>query len=218
MKALIIGGGKVGFYLAKALLEDDNEVTLIERDKERCAAIANSLDAEVCFGDGTSARTMRQAGAEHADVVISVMGQDENNLVCCQMAKKRFNVRKVIAKVNNPRNAEVFTLLGIDKVISATDNIIQALEKETDFSPIKEAFHINSQATAMEITLPEDYALDGTMIAELKLPPSCNIACIDRGGDTIIPRGHTELHSGDIMLVITLGNQEKELKKILKLK
>lgn len=218
MKVVIVGGGKIGFYLAKMLLEQEHSVTLIEKDREHCRICANSLDAEVCCGDGTSGDTLRAAGTEHADAVIAVMGQDENNLVCCQMAKKLFGVKKTIAKVNNPKNAEALELLGVDNVISATDHIIHALEKEVDLNAIKELIHISDEAALLEILLPQDYVLDGISLSELRLPKNCNIACINRGGRTIIPRGHTTLKSGDIILVVTLDEEEKELRKALKLK
>ena len=157
MKTIIVGGGKVGFYLAKTLLEQNYSVTIIEQDKEQCRFCANNLDAEVSCGDGTSGDALRACGIAHADVVIAVMGQDENNLVCCQMAKKLFNVSKTIAKVNNPNNAEALKQLGVDIVISATDNIIQLLEHEVDLSSVKELIPLNGGASLLEITLPQNY-------------------------------------------------------------
>ncbi len=219
MKAIIVGGGKIGFYLAKTLLEHGYSITIIENDREQCRYCANSLEAEIVCGDGTSGDVLRSADAENSDAVIAVMGQDENNLVCCQMSKKLFGVKKTIAKVNNPKNSEAMKKLGIDIVISATDNIIRELEREVDISTIKELIHLGKdEASLLEITLPEDYALDGTALLDIKLPLDCNIACINRSGRAIIPRGQTTLKSGDILLVVTLGKEEKELRKALKIK
>ncbi|MGN0687298.1 MAG: potassium channel family protein [Oscillospiraceae bacterium] len=219
MRTIIVGGGKVGFYLAKALLSRGYSVTVIEQNKEQCHFCANHLDAEISCGDGTSGDTLGACGAKDADAVIAVMGQDENNLVCCQMAKKLFGVKKTIAKVNNPNNADALKQLGIDIVISATDNIIQLLEHEVDLSSIKELIPINDgEATLLEITLPPDYKLDGISLMELTLPSDCNIVCIKRGNKTIIPRGKTTLSSNDVMLVVALNNNVKELRKALKLK
>ena len=219
MKTIIVGGGKVGFYLAKALLEEGYSVTIIEQDKEQCRFCANSLDAEIICGDGTDDDILRACGGENADAVIAVMGQDENNLICCQLAKKLFGVKKAIAKVNNPKNAEALKLLGVDIVISATDNIIRSLEHEVDIKSIKQLLPLNNgEAALLEITLPQDYQLDGTPLMELKLPANCNIACINRSGSTIIPRGKTTLKSGDTLLVVALGEEEKELRQALKLK
>ncbi|MGN1423511.1 MAG: potassium channel family protein, partial [Oscillospiraceae bacterium] len=106
MKTIIVGGGKVGFYLAKTLLEHDYSITIIERSKEQSQFCANNLDAEVSCGNGTTVEALEACGADKADAVIAVMGQDESNLVCCQIAKSRFGVPKTIAKVNNPKNAD----------------------------------------------------------------------------------------------------------------
>lgn len=219
MKTIIVGGGKIGFYLAKALLERGYEVTIIENDKETSRYCANNLDAQVSCGDGTTVEVLEACGCSKADCVIAVMGKDERNLVCCQTAKQKFGVKKTIAKVNNPKNADALKALGIDIVISATDNIIQLLEHEVDLSAMKRLLELDgSDASLVEITLPENYALEGKPIAQLELPPDCNLACINRNGRAIIPRGGTMLLSGDIILCVMLNNREKELKKALKLK
>ncbi len=219
MKAIIVGGGKVGFYLAKVLLEQGYTITIIEQDKEQCRFCANSLDAEIICGDGTDDDILKLCDINNTDTIIAVMGQDENNLVCCQIAKNIFGIKKAIAKVNNPKNAEALKQLGVDIVISATDNIIRSLEHEVDIKSIKQLLPLNDgEAALLEITLPRDYQLDGTPLMELKLPTNCNIACINRGGHTIIPRGKTTLKSGDILFVVALGEEEKELRKALKLK
>ncbi|MGN1422479.1 MAG: potassium channel family protein, partial [Oscillospiraceae bacterium] len=130
-----------------------------------------------------------------------------------------FGVPKTIAKVNNPKNADALKSLGVDIVISATDNIIQLLEHEVDLSAMKRLIKLNSnEASLMEITVPKNYALEGITLHELELPPNCNLACINRGGKTIIPRGHTTICSGDIILVVMLNSEEKELRKALKIK
>lgn len=219
MKIIIVGGGKVGFYLAKTLQAEGHDATIIERDKERCGICANLLDVAVCSGDGTATDTLRAAGADEADVVVAVMGHDESNLVCCQTAKKIFGVKKTIAKVNNPNNVGALRSLGVDTAVSATDYIIQYLEREVDLSAIRELIPLNDgEASLLEITLPENYSLAGDTLMDIALPQTCNVVCINREGRTIIPRGQTKLHSGDILLVVTLGTGERELRKALKIK
>ncbi len=219
MKIIIVGGGRVGYYLAESLRRDGHETVVIERDREQSRVCANLLDVTVCCGDGTSQETLRAAGAADADVVAAVMGRDESNLVCCQTAKKIFGVKKTVAKVNDPKNVAALRALGVDTVVSATDHIIQCLEREVDISSVKELLELSGgTATLLEITLPEEYRLAGTTLMELALPVSCNIVCINRGGNTIIPRGQTKLHSGDILLVVALSSIEKELRRALKLK
>lgn len=219
MKAIIVGGGKVGFYLAKALLERGYSITIIEQDKDQSHYCANNLDAEVSCGNGTTVEALEASGAEKADSVIAVMGQDESNLVCCQIAKHRFGVAKTIAKVNNPKNADALKKLGVDIVISATDNIIQLLEHEVDLSAMKTLLRLEGEeASLMEITLPKNYALEGKALMQLSMPEGCNIASISRGGRTIIPRGNTMLISEDTLLVVMMNSAEKELRKTLKIK
>lgn len=219
MKIIIVGGGRVGYYLAESLRRAGHDTVIIEQDREQCRVCANLLDVTVCAGDGTSQETLRAAGADKADVVVAVMGRDENNLVCCQTAKKVFGVKKTVAKVNDPKNVSALKALGVDTVVSATDYIIQYLEREVDISAVKELIELNDgDASLLEITLPEEYKLAGTTLMELSLPVSCNIVCINRGGSTIIPRGQTKLHSGDVLLVVALSSIEKDLRRALKLK
>ncbi len=219
MKAIIVGGGKVGFYLAKTLLEHGYSITIIEQDKEQSQYCANNLDAEVSCGNGATVEALEACGADKADCVIAVMGKDESNLVCCQIAKQRFDVNKTIAKVNNPKNADALKELGVDIVISATENIIQLLEHEVDLSAMKKLLKLDGEeASLMEITIPKNYALEGKPLSELQLPSNCNLACISRSGKTIIPRGGTTLCSGDTVLVVMMNSQEKELRKALKIK
>ena len=219
MKAIIVGGGKVGFYLAKTLLEHDYDVAVIESDRERSRYCANNLDAEISCGNGTTAEALAACGAERADVVIAVTGRDESNLVCCETAKQRFGVKKTIAKVNNPKNADSLRRLGADIVVSATESIIGLLEREVDLSAMKRLLSLDSsQASLMEITLPDSYQLEGTPLSRLELPPDCNLACISRNGRTIIPRGQTTLCGGDVILAVVLDSMEKPLRKALKLK
>lgn len=219
MKAIIVGGGNIGFYLAKTLREREYFVTLIEKSREQSRYCANNLDAEVLCGNGTTVEALETCGADKADCVIAVTGKDESNLVCCQVAKNRFGVKKTIAKVNNPKNAEALKELGVDIVISATDNIIQLLDHEVDLSSMKEIMPLEgNEASIVEITLPEKYVFEGKALSQLEMPLSCNIACISRGGRTIIPRGGTMLLSGDVLLVVMMNNAEKELRKALKIK
>ncbi len=219
MKTIIVGGGKIGFYLVKTLSERGYTTTIIEQSKERSRYCANNLEAEVICGNGTTVEALEAAGVDKADSLIAVTGNDECNLVSCQIAKNKYGVKKTIAKVNNPKNADTLKALGVDIVISATDNIIQLLEHEVDLSAMKRLLQFNDDSTSlMEITLPEGYALEGKSIQQIAVPNTCNIACISRGDRTIIPRGGTLLLSGDILLVVMQNSAEKELRRVLKIK
>ncbi|MCO5228555.1 MAG: TrkA family potassium uptake protein [Thermomicrobiales bacterium] len=122
MYVIVVGAGKVGYYLAKTLLMEDHEVLLIERDVSKVEYYAERLGAVVIRGDGAEASVLEQAGAVRADVVVAVTGEDEDNLVVCQVAKNRFKVGRTIARVNNPKNEQLFRLLGVDVTVSQTNS------------------------------------------------------------------------------------------------
>lgn len=218
MKVTIIGGGKVGYYLIKTLLEHGHEPTIIEMDKRTCSCIADELDIPVICGDGTSLEVLEEANVADTDAILAVSGQDENNLVACQLGKKIFNVSKTVARVNNPKNAEVMVKLGIDNVISSTDRIAELLEREVDTSKIKQVVTLHHGIGAInEINLPQNYKYNGLKLVDLDLPDTINIISIERDKKLIIPRGFTELHSLDTLLVISTDIAKGKLKSIFKI-
>jgi trk system potassium uptake protein len=128
---VIIGGGKVGFYLARHLLERDYEVTLVEKDPTRAEWIEHQMGTVgVMVGDGDEMAFLATTGIERAGVVIACTGDDEDNLVACQLAKGKFGVPRTIARVNNPVNVNVFAALGIDVPVSATELLMRLIESE----------------------------------------------------------------------------------------
>jgi trk system potassium uptake protein TrkA len=219
MKVTVVGGGRVGYYLAKTLLEHDYEPTIIEIDKKVCSFIANELDIPIICGDATSLEILKEARVDQTEAIIAVSGQDEDNLVACQLAKKIFNVPKTVAKVNNPKNADIMKKLGIDNVISATNRIVDMLEREVDTSKIKEIISLNHGASSIdEIDLPDDYKYDGVSLVELKLPENINVISIERNDTLIIPRGSTKLMSNDKLLVLSNNIPINKIQSIFKVK
>src|SRR5947199_8700701 len=130
MYAIIAGGGKVGFFLARELIEHGHEVLIVENHTERAESIANELGNGVLRGNADEASTLAEAGAERADVVIAVTGDDEDNLVICQVAKRRFGTHRTVARINDPRNEAIFRMLGIDATVNATQVMLSVLEQE----------------------------------------------------------------------------------------
>lgn len=218
MKIVVIGGGKVGYYLVKTLIEHGHHPVLVEASKSTCRFLANDLDVPVIFGDGTSIDILELADVAHCDAFISVTGKDENNLISCQLAKKRFNVPKTLAKVNNPKNAAVMRQLGIDIVISSTDNIARLLEHEVDASSLRQLVSVNQgEASILEIVLPQNFKLSGKKLSELKLPNMIVIISVNRVGELIIPRGDTQLLSGDTVMFLAKNDGIHTIKRVLKL-
>ncbi len=130
MYVIVIGGGKVGYYLTKNLLERGYEVTLIEKDPRRAETLTSQLGEVVMVGDGDEMSFLSTTGMERADVVVAVTGDDEDNLVACQLAKRKFNVPKTVARVNSPSNVQIFKTLGVDVTLSATEVLLDLLERE----------------------------------------------------------------------------------------
>ena len=129
MRVIIVGGGKLGYFLTRNMIDMDYHVKLIEKDRIKCMKIANELDAEVVYGDGTKVEVLVNAGIAKADCFIVVTGKDQDNLVAAQLAKNKFKVKKVIARANNPRNLEALRALGVDNAVSSTEIITRLIEQ-----------------------------------------------------------------------------------------
>src|SRR4030081_784429 len=129
MYAIVIGGGKVGYFLSRDLLDRGDGVTLVEKDATRADWLESQLGSIVMRGDGDEMAFLKQTGIERADAVLAGTGDDEDNLVALQLAKKHFNVPLTIARVNNPANVEIFKALGVDQAVSATEVLLSALEQ-----------------------------------------------------------------------------------------
>lgn len=219
MNVLVVGGGKVGYYLALTLLEHGHQPTIIEKNRNCCKKLANELDIPIIYGDGTTIEALKSAKIEKMDSLISVSGRDEDNLIACQLAKKLFNVKKTVARVNNPKNAPAMRKLGIDNAVSATDNIARLIEREVDISAIKQIVSLNMGETSIsEITIPNNYKLDGITLSKLPLPQDSIIISIYRKGDTIIPRGNAQINSEDKILIMSKTTSLHKIQEILKIK
>ncbi len=218
MKVLIIGGGKVGYYLAQTLTEHDHEPTVIEPNKASCKKIADGLDIPIICGDGTSIDVLKSANVDMVDAVISVTGKDEDNLISCQLAKMMFNVPKTIARVNNPKNVQIMRQLGVDIAVSSTDNIARLIEREVDATMIRQLLSLNQgEATISEIIIPDPYKYNGHTLSELKMPIDTIIVSITRNNELIIPRGNTKILCGDSILILAKVKSLHEVKKYLDL-
>lgn len=217
MYVLIVGGGKVGYYLAKTLVnEGSNEVLLIERDPQKVATYADRFGSVVMQGNGDEAGTLEAAGAARADVVIAVTGHDEDNLIICQVAKLRFNVPRTIARINNPKNEDLFRRLGIDTTVSATNVILNLIEQ---LIPQRHFVHLmtlqHGELAIVEGTIPGDSPVTGHTLAEVPFPVGVVIAAILRGPELILPTGSTQLREGDEIVAVTKRDQEAALRDLL---
>lgn len=216
MYIIIVGGGKIGYYLAKTLLQGEHEILIIEKDKRRGDIIAADLGDIVLRGDGSDSIVMEEAGMARADLAVAVTGDDEDNLMICQMAKKKFGVKRTIARINNPKNERIFKLLGIDNTVSVTDLILAQIEREI---PAQSLVHLltlrEADVTFVEAKVPVNSPILGKPLRTLGIPADCVIPLIIRGGKGIVPYGETTLQEGDEVVAVTTISKEDVLEKIL---
>jgi trk system potassium uptake protein TrkA len=217
MYIIVVGGGKVGYYLTKALLQQGHEVLVIEKDPAKCMALRDELGANALEGDGCEAATMTEAGANRADNVIAVTGDDEDNLVACQVARHKFAVPRTIARINNPRNQPIFHKLGIDVTISSTDLILAQIQQAI---PAESLMHLltlrNVGVSFVELEIPPGSPAIGRQLRDLGIPDDCILPLVIRHGqEAIIPYGSTLLEAGDQVIAVSSEQSEEALRRIL---
>lgn len=214
MYIIIGGGGDVGYYLARNLLNRGHEVLLLEKQSSRQLLLSEELGTSVAKGDACEARTMEDAGARRAEVVIAVTGEDEDNLVICQMAKQRFNVKRTIARVNNPKHEELFKKLGIDITVSPTRSILALIESEISRPHFLLLMTLKKAGLEIvEMTIDPKSKIVGKRLAEVNLPRSSNLALIIRGTEPIFPDASTILMADDDVYALVNQDGEAELQR-----
>lgn len=216
MYTIVVGGGKVGYYLAKELVDEGHEVLIIEKDKAKCERIAEELGDIVLRGDGCEATTMEAAGFGRADMVIAVTGDDEDNLVSCQVAKVKFNVPRTVARLNNPKNENIFKKLGIDTTISATAAILAHIEQQLPTHAAIPLLTLSSGLEIVGVKVPPDSSVVGKRIKELLLPPqSMIVLLIDQEGSPRLPSTDTVIREEDEVVAVTLAENVETLRAII---
>jgi trk/ktr system potassium uptake protein len=214
--AIIAGGGKVGFFLARELIEQGHEILIVEQNPERAEFIANELGNVVLRGNADEASTLAEAGAERADAVIAVTGDDEDNLVLLQVAKRRFGTRRTIARINDPRNEDLFRLLGIDATVNATQVMLSVLEQEIPQANLVPLLRLrNTDIEVVEATITPDSRVRGSALRDVDMPPESTIAVVIRGGSAFFPNGTTVLEAGDDVVALTRSIHEPRLRSLL---
>lgn len=216
MYIMIGGGGQVGYYLTKGLLEQGHEVLLLEKDVRRFDQLKDELGTAVGRGDACEARVLDEYGCQRANLIIAVTGEDEDNLVICQVAKARFNVNSTIARVNNPRNEALFRQLGIDLIISPTQAILHMIEAQIPHHTLVPLMTLTRAGLGLvELTVPQDSAAAGQSIRSLALPNSINIVLLVRGEQNITPSGETVVEPEDRIFALVTRDGEQALREII---
>lgn len=216
MYIVVVGGGKIGYYLTKTLVSEGYELLLIERNSAKVGTFSERFGAVVMLGDGAEAATLQKAGVSRADVVIATTGEDEDNLVICQMAKKMFGVNHVIARVNNPKNEEIFKRLGIDTTVSVTNIILSYIEQSLPDRPLTHLLTLSHADLAIvEASVAASSPYVGQRMEDIQLPPDVAVSAILRGDELLIPKPDTRLQSGDEVIALTHRASEEQLREAL---
>lgn len=216
MYVIVMGGGRVGYYLTRALLENNIEVTIIERNKEIFELVSSQVDCPVIFGDGSSTAVLEKAGAARANVFVAVTNHDHDNLIACQLAKQQFGVPKTIARVKNPQNEAIMQQLGVDITVSSTSIITSVIQSELPSTRMRQILDLHTgQLEIMEYRLDQNSPVVGRFLREITFPAACNIVTIFRNREAVVPRGDTRFEAGDVILTLVKLPDEPVIRRLL---
>ena len=218
MYILIAGGGKIGANLARILLADGkHEVTLVEQRRDRFERLEQEFEHQVLLGDATEIYVLERAGiARPPDVVAALTGDDEDNLIISQLAREKYGVPKVIARVNDPRNQAHFDLLGISPTVSATRGLMALIEHEVPEHDLVHLLELRKEnLEIVEVMIDEGAPAAGRRVERLELPEGSRLISVMRNGRSEIAVGSTELQPGDQVLAILQPGKEDELRRVL---
>jgi trk system potassium uptake protein len=218
MYIIIIGGGRVGYYLAKGLLKEGHEILIIEENRVVCETINEELGSVCLQGDGCEVSILTEAGTGRANMLVAVTGDDEDNLVSCQLAKHQFKVSRTIARIKNPRNEELFKKLGIDVTISSTNVILEQITEEVPTHTMTHLMEIRDRGLEIvEVRVPPGSASVGKAVKDLALPAGSMLSLIIRKAQKpIVPVLTTVLMVEDQVIAITPSESEEALRAALR--
>ncbi|MEA2375387.1 MAG: trk/ktr system potassium uptake protein [Thermoleophilaceae bacterium] len=211
MYVLVVGAGKVGWNLTRELIDRGNEVTVIESNPGRFATVEEELEHSAQYGDGSELWVLERAGIERAEMVIAVTGDDEDNLLICQVAREKYGVERVIARCNNPRNLQHFELLGIKPAVSATDLILRLIEHEVPRYGLLHLLDLpQERLEIIEVEVDKGSPAAGAMVRDLGLPDGSLVISILRDGTGFVPLADSAIEAGDeVLVVLDTGLEDK---------
>jgi trk system potassium uptake protein TrkA len=213
---IIAGAGKVGWNLARELIEKGHEVTVLEQDRRRYLTVEQELEHAVQYGDATELWVLERAGIQRADLVVAVTGDDEDNLLICQVAKEKYLCERIIARVNNPRNLQHFELLGIKRSVSATGLILNLIEHEVpEYGLVHLLDFPEERLEIIEMLLEKDSKVAGRRVGDLEMPEGSLLISVLREGRGFVPGPETVLEPGDEVLAVLDPGTEEDLKDFL---
>ncbi len=212
MYVIVVGAGKVGWNLARELLDKGHEVTLVESDRQRYAKVEQELEHNVQYGDASELWVLERIGISRADLVIAVTGDDEDNILICQVAKEKYLVDRVIARVNNPRNSDHFELLGITPNVSATNLILRLIEHEVPEYGLVHLLDLpQQQLEIIEVSVEAGSKAADRQVVDLELPEGSLLISVVREDRGFVPNADTVLEVGDHVMAILDPGLEEDL-------
>ena len=212
MYVVICGGGKGGWNLASELIEKGNEVTLVEQDRRRYLIIEEELEHAVQYGDATELWVLERAGIQRAELVIAVTGDDEDNILICQIAKEKYLCERTISRVNNPRNLQHFELLGIQPAVSATDLILRLIEHEVPQYGLVHLLDLPAERLEIiEIEVMPGAPAASKAVADIDIPDGSLIISVLRNGEGFVPKAETVIETGDEVLLVLDPGLESDI-------
>lgn len=217
MFVLVVGGGKVGTNVTRTLRGLKHEIVLVEQDERRYQSLEEEFQHGALYGDGTELHVLEQAGIKRPpDILVAVTGDDEDNIVICEIARKRYFVPKVIARVNDPRNQTHFDMLGVSPTVCATSSIMALIEHEVPESDIIRLLQLrDDELEIVEVPIGADSPSSGKRVEQLKMPQGTLLISVAREGRSEIASGSTKLAPGDRVLAILQPGREDELRRVL---
>lgn len=216
MYVIVVGGGKVGYYLAKTLLQEGHEVAIVERDPATCRKLESDVGEILVQADGSTPDGLERAGAQRAQVVAAVTGQDETNLVICQVARTFWNVQRTIGRINNPKNETLFRALNAGIAVSSTQIITELIEREVDTRKLQTLLSFAAgEMSLVEVDLSVTSPVARQFLADVRFPKGSLLVAVLRGGRLIVPDGKTQLVPGDRLIAVSQSDREAELKSLL---
>ena len=203
MYVVVVGAGKVGWNLARELIDKGNELTVIENDRGRFATVEEELEHAVQYGDATELWVLERAGIQRADLVVAVTGDDEDNLLICQVAKEKYLCERIIARCNNPRNLQHFELLGVKPAVSATDLILRLIEHEVPRYGLVHLLDLpEERLEIIELVVSEEAPAAGQKVQDMALPEGSLVISVLRDGSGFVPKADPVIEAGDEVLLV----------------
>jgi trk system potassium uptake protein len=208
---IIVGAGKVGWNLTRELMANDQEVTLIESDHRRYRVVEEELEHVVQYGDATELWVLERAGIQRADLVIAVTGDDEDNIIICQVAKQKYAVGRIVARVNNPRNLQHFKMLRVQPAVSATDLILRLIEHEVPAYGLVQLLALEEERLEIiELEVGRGSPAAGQRVKDVVLPDGALIISVLRGGRGFVPQTDSMIEAGDqVLLILDPGLEDR---------